>query len=405
MTPPEPLRLKSDAEYAEAFHDMHAKAVQARLRSAGPVGSMLSGGIDSGSVVAQASRLLSDPLPTFSASGPDPASCGETQAINATLALPNLAPTVVDYSDLDSWQDDLIAATRALEEPWDFNMILIRSVYLAAQRAGMKDVLDGGVADVALARGDQMVRQVASGHWYRAWRDAKGLSENFGWGTAGTKSQLLEAFRGAFVPDFLRRLRASWCERQPTNLPEDNLIAEPFAEGSGLLESLREWHQPRLGSAGMSFAERKIALWPRTGTAAGRERYDRVAAHFGVEPRDPFMDRRLIEFCLSLPHDQLQHDGWPKAILRRAMARYLPGDLCWRPGRHHLGPEFTEHLLLRWPKWRSMIESARPFLTDKVRPELLSTSALRGRAFAEDPISIEMLLGISAFANNDPVLA
>ena len=79
-----------------------------------------------------------------------------------------------------------------------------------------------------------------------------------------------------------------------------------------------------------------------------RERYDRVASAFGIEPRDPFMDIRLIQFALSLPPGQMQMHGWPKAVLRRAMENKIPREVVWRSGKSHVGWAFMSELLKRW---------------------------------------------------------
>jgi asparagine synthase (glutamine-hydrolysing) len=79
----------------------------------------------------------------------------------------------------------------------------------------------------------------------------------------------------------------------------------------------------------------------------GRERYDRVAASVGIEPRDPFLDRRVVAFCLTLPGEQLLRGGWPKIILRRAMADRLPDAVRWRRGKEDLGWAFTAALIKR----------------------------------------------------------
>ena len=54
------LHFKSDAECAEAFQEVFLKAVKARLRSAFPVASLLSGGLDSSGIVAAAGKILAD---------------------------------------------------------------------------------------------------------------------------------------------------------------------------------------------------------------------------------------------------------------------------------------------------------------------------------------------------------
>jgi asparagine synthase (glutamine-hydrolysing) len=398
--PPEQLHLKSDEAYAEAFREVLSEAVRCRLRGAeGQVGSMLSGGIDSGSVVALACRMTPSPLPTFSSVGPDPNTCVETQAIHAALTMPNLSPTVIDYSQLDAWKDELIAAWMALEEPFDFHMTQPRTTYLAAQRAGVNVVLDGVAGDVVLGHGSQMCRHIRSGQLTRAWRDAAGLTKFWGPGSDTTSKQLIQATRGAFMPDWLRAMRQVWRNRLPPRLPDDAIVDPQFATTSGLIDSL---HAARFTDRlhRMPFPEERLWSWPRSGITAGRERYDRVAAHFGVETRDPFMDQRLQAFCLSLPMDQFQADGWPKLILRRATARLLPDEVRWRRGKEHLGATFTDALRAEWSSWKSPILAARSNCINRVRCELLEPARWRMETSGQLTEPLDSLLQTSLFLNN-----
>lgn len=367
MTPPAPLRLSSDEDYAEAFREVLATSVRDRLRVAGRVGSMLSGGMDSGAVVALACRMVDRPLPVFSSVGPDPGTCVETRAIHAALTMPNLDPTLICHSDLGPWADDLLAASQALEEPWDFHMTQPRSAYLAARRAGVSVVLDGVAGDLVLGHGSQMARHLRAGRVLRALRDARGLTAFYSMGRRDTVAQLILAARGAFMPEMLRDLRHAWRRRKPMTLPKDSAIDPAFAARAGLYDSLRAFQlgdRPRR----LGFAEERIWSWPRSGINVGRERYDRVAGHFGVEPRDPYMDRRVLQFCHSLPFDQLQQDGWPKIIQRRAMAGLLPDTVRWRRGKEHLGRAFTHALLARWPDWPDAIRGASAGLKGRAVP-------------------------------------
>jgi asparagine synthetase B (glutamine-hydrolysing) len=74
--------------------------------------------------------------------------------------------------------------------------------------------------------------------------------------------------------------------------------------------------------------------------SAALERYERVAAHFGVEPRPPFTDRELIEFQAWVPWHLRVRDGRQKWILRQAMAGRLPESVAWRRGKEHIGWKF-----------------------------------------------------------------
>ena len=69
---------------------------------------------------------------------------------------------------------------------------------------------------------------------------------------------------------------------------------------------------------------------------------DKSAAAFGIEPRYPFFDRRVIEFCLGLPEEQKFADGWPRVLLRRAMEGILPGKVQWRASKANLSPNFHD---------------------------------------------------------------
>jgi asparagine synthase (glutamine-hydrolysing) len=71
---------------------------------------------------------------------------------------------------------------------------------------------------------------------------------------------------------------------------------------------------------------------------------DRCAAAFGVEPRYPFFDRRLIDFCVALPDAEKLADGWPRLVFRRAMEGILPPEIQWRSDKGNLSPNFHRTL-------------------------------------------------------------
>jgi asparagine synthase (glutamine-hydrolysing) len=60
LDPGRRIRYRRDEEYAEHFRSLFADSVRARLRSVAPVGVLLSGGTDSGSVAAMGGWLLAN---------------------------------------------------------------------------------------------------------------------------------------------------------------------------------------------------------------------------------------------------------------------------------------------------------------------------------------------------------
>lgn len=357
---PEPgdeLRLASDAEYAEAFLERFTEAVRCRLRAAAPVAAMLSGGLDSGAVVAVAARLLAGvgepPLDCWSGMSPAGTPCAESEAIRTAQQLPHRRPHAVHWDELARLQPELEALTWALDEPFDAHMTIFRAVYLAARNAGHTVVLDGGGGDVVFAAGPYLAHLLRQGRWPRALHEARGAAR-FWNGATSVPRLLAGAARTALATPALRRLRddlagPSLARRRAARAVATSFLTPAAAERLQLAARLaRAATPPDVGGReGYPRDCARAIFAPHL--AAGYERYARVAASCGVEPRDPFADHRVVTFCLHLPADQKTRDGWPKWLLRHALTGLLPDTLRWRRGKPHLGWDFTRamHLLTR----------------------------------------------------------
>ena len=60
------------------------------------------------------------------------------------------------------------------------------------------------------------------------------------------------------------------------------------------------------------------------------ERYERLASYHGIETRQPFHDKRVVELCLSLPWQQKARNGYLKYCLRNVLERVAPKEVAWR---------------------------------------------------------------------------
>ena len=349
LEPGPELRLPSDKEYAEAFLEVFTEAVRCRLRTVVPGGSMLSGGIDSGSVVAVARRLLADegrgPLLTFSAVSPEGSADPETRAIRAALSVDGLEPTTVSYAELEELLPELEQLTREIDEPFDGHMTLIRCLHVAARRAGVNLMLDGVGGDTVLSEGRRIPRLLRSGSWRKAYREAS-LHNRFWNGAYPPGRELLRGARAAFVPyPVLRRIRPVRQRLLAGKRIRSSPVTENLASRVDLGKRLRELESHRAGGPLSRRSAERASVIDHPYLVVGRERYDRVAAAVGVEPRDPFVDVRVAAFAVSLPDDQTLKDGWPKSILRQAVAGSVPDEVRWRRGKEHLGWAFTKQFM------------------------------------------------------------
>ena len=76
------------------------------------------------------------------------------------------------------------------------------------------------------------------------------------------------------------------------------------------------------------------------------ETLDGYAGVFGIELRHPIMDKRLIEFCYSLPTEIKFNHGWDRMLVRIGLADLLPKEIQWRERKFSCSPVFEKNLLL-----------------------------------------------------------
>ena len=337
--PSREIRLASDDKYVEAFREIFTEAVRCRL--SGSVASMLSGGLDSSTIVGYARAILErrrgSPLTTLSALTDDPG-CEESGHIRAVLEAPGLDPIRIRPDELGAYKDEIESFVTSMEEPFDSPMLLPLLLYAAARRGGFGAVLDGVDGDtVASHEPDLLAGLLRSGRWGTALREARGFARFYRgsydpWSSA---SHLLFAnsYR-AFTPQALRAaVRPYRRKRDIRAALAESFISRDCAariDLPGRLRSLWEYRDDYPALTARERQSREIAH-PQIGTAL--ERYHRVAASQGIEARHPFFDKRVVEFCLAIPWDQKVRDGWSKQIVRRGSAGLLPDEVRWRRGR------------------------------------------------------------------------
>ena len=189
-------------------------------------------------------------------------------------------------------------------------------------------------------------------------------------------AELAHALRSAFAPDWLRRRLRPWRGRQRWQKALANSLIHPGVATAvdlrGRLDTLhgafQAWHPPRRDAEAAGTVDHAYIV-------CGIERYERVAAACGLESRHPFLDRRVVEFCMRLPDAQKFRDGWPKSILRRAMAGFLPHPVCWRYGKAHLGEYFTvAYAKIAYPEIRQVLQRAESELARFIQMDKVGRS-------------------------------
>ncbi len=345
---------KGEDEYIEAFRELFSEAVHGCLKGVLPTGSMLSGGMDSSAIVGMARNILGreglPPLPTYAAISNDPVKNRETENILAVIEQGQLQAHLISETELLQCVDGLVTTIKSEAEPFDCLMNLIRAVYLHAQDEDVRVILDGVQGDVLFS---------IAGHLPQLWRQASyrtiieetlkadGVVAEYKMGREMFYLSFVSAFT-PFAPVWYQRLRRPIRYHNGLRaIPyiRNTIIDRGFAISARLGErfALLDSPNPRLRSFDYTELHKMVLEQPFITT--GLERYERVATSFGIEPRHPFHDVRLVEFCIGLPWQLKTRRGWTKVIMRRAMEPYLPQEVIWRRDKDNLMWEFNRLIL------------------------------------------------------------
>ena len=347
LQPADLSHLNTDADYLAAFTDVYADAVRCRLRSHTTPASMLSGGLDSSTVVALARQLQTaagaPTLRTFSAVSAPGEACPETRSIEAILAQGNLESSCLSPESVDHFADDLDRVVGSLEDPFDGSWTLLALMSLAAAGAGGNVLLTGLDGEYAVgAPTNYIVLLLRRRQWRRAWSEAQGFSRHYYRGAYSARVLYLNALRACLLPSALRKVRSKVnAHRRYRHLLAAHGISPGFASRVQAARRVREYDK-RYSPAG----KLTLPAWHRRAVASpdltvAIERYERLGSYFGLEMRHPLLDIRLLSFAAALPLQQRVRDGWSKFMLRRLANEKLPQSVAWREGWEQLGWVFA----------------------------------------------------------------
>jgi asparagine synthase (glutamine-hydrolysing) len=377
--------LSSDRDYAERFQSLFATAVKDRLRSAHPVGSALSGGLDSSSITCQAARILErssedSTLHTYSAIFEDAPASDERSYINDVLdKSDNLRPHFIvgdDKSPLAEW-DDLY---QYLDGPCKAGNVYISwRLYQLAEEQGVRVLLDGFDGDSTVSHGTGWFNQLREeGRWLKLMQEVWAFADAIG-----------ESPRDAVW---------SWIKGPLFSLPGLSQLITARRAIKDLVDGKRKkesetsqptWRQALRDELATSVASKlnpPPGEKPKTEREHHRQLLDRplmtrtldlrnyVASSSSIEVRFPFYDKRLVEFCLSLPPDQKLRKGWSRFILRRSMEGILPSSIQWRPGKSDLSAALNKGLITHE---RDLIEKLKQSEIGEIE-QFVSPDFLRG---------------------------
>lgn len=345
--------FSSEDECAAALREVFSVAIGNRVRGVTEPATLLSGGVDSASILATLESSLPAASPqvhTFSVLLEPVAGSLESRAIASMTADKRVRAHLLripSFTGPVGFQD-LMDMVWAHAHPVDNSLLLPAMLCLAAQRAGQRSMLHGASGDIALTALHNYIAPVLqAGQWRTAWRECRAASKHhiYLMGESPLRLLLRNAW-SAFVPNRVRRrVRAARVRRLQAPL-ELGWIHPDFARRLRLVERIRA-SQSRAATAPDTHyrAEHAQRIFEFPGVASGLAGFQRVGSRYSVELHDPFADLKLLEHVLRLPLRHLVHRGWNKWPARAFLMQGLSADVRWRTDKEHFGWLLTERVM------------------------------------------------------------
>lgn len=325
---------RKEGDYYEEFKELFIDSVNLRLRSDVPVGSCLSGGLDSSAVVSVGSALLQEKgdsiFNTFTACWEDKG-IDERQYSEMVVASSGASGNFVYPSPVELAQD-LSRLIWHQEEPFGSLSIFAQwSIMKAARDRGIPVLLDGQGGDEVFLGYERyyalfLLELIKKGKLIRFIHELKKSGEN----SRLTQKEVI-LFYVYFNFNWVRAFRL-YRKTKP-------FMNADFIKSYNIPERLDIFRRIKTVSDLQLHEIQEIQL-------AHLLRYaDRNSMAFSVETRLPFLDYRLAEFAMSVPSEYKIRNGWTKNLIREGMKGIIPEDI--RKRKNKLGFEVPQSRLMQ----------------------------------------------------------
>ena len=315
-------------EAVEALDRQLRDAIRSQMVSDVPLGALLSGGIDSSTVVALMQAQSDRPIRTFTIGF---AEQPYNEAHHARAVAEHLGTDHTEcYVTAAEAREVIPQLAQWYDEPFADSSQIPTALVARIARQHVSVCLSGDGGDELFCgyeRYEAMQRRWrAIGGWPRGLRNvvacvARAMADHLPLTITRRKLRTLAEFaslRGAL--DLYTRFNTHWRDTETLVVPDDGL--------SGSAEESVTIPEP----IARRFAETMMYLDARTYLPDDiLVKVDRASMAVGLEVRVPLLDQRVIEFAWRLPHDVKVRDRQSKWILRQVLDRYVPRRLTDRP--------------------------------------------------------------------------
>lgn len=351
IDPEEQQKKITDTEALEQFNHLLTTSIKRRLRSDVAIGTSLSGGLDSSSIVAMIASFGDSPLAAFTAAFPR-FEKDETVFSKQVADKFSLQQSITNIT-ADEMMKDWEKLCYHQEEPFGSASIYAQyKVYELAKQHNVKVLLDGQGADETLAGYYKYYKW----YWQELFRNRKLF-----------RSKELKAAKEMGIPEKFgfKNVIAAYFPGFATVTLENQYLLKAIRHDDLTKDFVKLQSKEAYYTTPDHFTLNGV-LHFNTCTHGLEEllRYaDRNSMAHGREVRLPFLSHELVEFIFSLPANFKIRNGWTKWLLRETIKDRLPETITWR--RDKVGFEPPQKNWMSEKKIQDAIQGAKQKLVNE----------------------------------------
>lgn len=329
------LSFKNDVAYQEALQDLLFRVISDHLKSDKPVTALLSGGLDSSTIVSIAAKILekqNKQLDVFSVVLPDnadPLLKDEKYFIDQYKSVPNVninyitAPNKGFFSHLEELHTSIDAPNLSSRH------FLYRAFEAKALELGSDVILDGAGGELGLtnyATGGY-AELFLNLQWFGLGKELyqrKALTGETIW--SNVRSQVIKPLLPHF---FTKKLSATYSSSTKIFLQKnfEKVLSKEFTKdiNSHTIKKLSTNHKVN-----------------QLNTLLKKQlKGSRSSGFAQTEFRLPLMDKRLLDFSLNIPLNYKIRNGYNRYMVRAGLDGILPKEIQWRNSKAPFSPDYN----------------------------------------------------------------
>ena len=326
--------LDSDEDYAKTFLEIFTEAVRCRMRSRSPIGVMLSGGLDSSSVACIANKILiendsREKIHSFSYIYDDYPDIDERHYIEQVLDKGGFDPHFIICDEINPL-DRIEYKMEYYDQPLSsYQISVIHESRKMINENGVSVLLTGEGGDQIVSQGTNYLEELlVTFQWQKLINNIKYISDI----RKLNKYKLLlyTIFRVVNYYTFNWPIISYMFDK------DYKILNNEFFRHCNLNKILDE----------LNIMEKSYNITNSKEThyhlieiqhQLGFEMLDQDTRNYCIDTRHPFYDKRLIEFCYSIPNEIKLKFGFGRYVCRIAMEGILPEEIQWRSTKSKMG--------------------------------------------------------------------